>query len=46
MNLALPSLLVADSLAPKAGLVRDTAAIKRILKAVTGVKPAEGSATP
>ena len=46
MNLALPSLLVAESLAPKAGSIRDTAAIKRILKAVTGGKPAESKSAP
>ncbi|MBA3258083.1 MAG: hypothetical protein H0T68_01290 [Gemmatimonadales bacterium] len=41
MNLTLPSLLVAESLAPKVVSSRDTTAIKRILKAVTGLKPAE-----
>lgn len=43
VELAIPALPTGDSLAPSARATRDTAAIKRIMKAVTGSKPSEAS---
>ncbi len=43
VELTIPTLPTGDSLAPSARSTRDTAAIKRILKAVTGSKPPEAS---